>query len=459
MVKPPTAQGFRASTFSLRQILVAVVAVAIGLAIWRLPKGDWIDVPLATLSFYYVLSLFRHASAARQLLSKNPDLPRDQRWGGRLQFVILIGFACLLIATWIIRTLAANELLLRQPHGDVLGYVQLAVLPRDLAVLTMLAAAGMSYRRTRPTRAVRIRQSIYAVLVAAAVMIGLTLYEADTTLITFIVYIAVQGIELAQPAKLLPPELNVSNAVRVRQFTLASLAGLAVLVMNLLVIPGLTKLWKWPLQRCALLVLLAIGLSAEIWLSSELACRAIWRLSPAMAEAISVPPLVIALVVGLVLIFALAVLWPNLAQPGQSEPPAMSGNCGRWFHESWVGSLALGACTTTAVVGQWIRDLNLLVTSSYWRTAPRPLDLGTIVSVMTQHPSTGIGVAAAIGGFALAWIRWRAKDDPIKESLPSINPSQLAITFLALVVSIIASAPILAAASFSYWFIRFGKAF
>ena len=119
-----------------------------------------------------------------------------------MQLTTLIGLACLLIATWIIRILAANELLLRQPEGDPLGYVQLAVLPRDLAVLTMLAAAGMSYRRTRRTRAVRIRQSIYAVLVAAAVMIGLTLYEADTTLITFLVYIAVQGIELAQPAKL-----------------------------------------------------------------------------------------------------------------------------------------------------------------------------------------------------------------------------------------------------------------
>jgi len=59
----------------------------------------------------------------------------------------------------------------------------------------------------------------------------------------------------------------------------------------------------------------------------------------------------------------------------------------------------------------------------------------------------------------LAWIRWRTIDEPIGDSLPSVNPSQLAITFFALVVSIVASAPILAAASFSYWFIRFGKAF
>jgi len=67
-------------------------------------------------------------------------------------------------------------------------------------------------------------------------------------------------------------------------------------------------------------------------------------------------------------------------------------------------------------------------------------------------------VAAAIGGFALAWLRWRAKGDPIGDSLPSVNPLQLAVTFCALAVSIIAAAPILAAASFSYWFIRYGKA-
>ena len=156
---------------------------------------------------------------------------------------------------------------------------------------------------------------------------------------------------------------------------------------------------------------------------------------------------------------ALGALWPTLAQPGQTEPPATSGNRRRWFYESWQGSLALGTCAAAAVVGQWIRDLNLLFTSSYWRTAPRPLDLENIVYILTQHPATGIGVAAAIGGLSLAWIRWRTIDEPIGDSLPSVNPSQLAITFFALVVSIVASAPILAAASFSYWFIRFGKAF
>lgn len=449
----------RASNFSLRQILVAFVAVAIGLAIWRLPKGDWIDVPLATLSFYYALSLFRHAAAAWHLLSDNPDVPCDQRWGGRLQLAAIVGSACLLVATWVIRILAANEVLLQQPHGDPLGYVQLAVLPRDLAVLTMLAATGFSYRRTRPTRAVRTRQSIYAVLVAAAVFVGLTLYEADRTFITFLVYIAVQGIELAQPAKLLPPELNVSNAVRVRHFTLTSLAGLAVLITNLLLIAGLTKAWERRWRRWVLLALLAIGLPSEIWISSELAGRDIWRLSPAMAEAIRVPPTVIALVAGLVLVSALAMLWPILAQPVPADPSARSNDRRGWFYESWLGSLAIGACATAAVVGQWINDLQLLFTSSYWRTAPRPLDFQNIVSIVTQHPSTAIGVAAAIGGFALAWIRWRHKDEPMRDGLPSVNPVQLAVTFFGLVIAIIAAAPILAAASFSYWFIRFGKAF
>src|SRR5262249_16965474 len=149
-----------------------------------------------------------------------------------------------------------------------------------------------------------------------------------------------------------------------------------------------TKLWKRPLQRLGLLSLLAIGLSAQIWLSSELATRSVWRLSPAMAEAISVPPLVIALVVGLALVSALAVLWPTLAQAGQTEPPATSGNRGQWFYKSWLGSLALGVCATAAVAGQWISDLNLLFASSSWRTAPRPLDLENITFIITKHPST-----------------------------------------------------------------------
>ena len=64
--------------FSLWQIFVALIAVAIGLSICRLPKGSWIDVPLATLGFYFVASIFRRAVAVQRLLREGSDRSRRQ---------------------------------------------------------------------------------------------------------------------------------------------------------------------------------------------------------------------------------------------------------------------------------------------------------------------------------------------------------------------------------------------
>ena len=198
--------------FSLREILVAVLALAVGLSIWRTPHGDWIDIPLATLSFYFVRSLLQQAAATWRMLHDDQSLPIEQRRGGRLLLAGLMGLAIILVAAWFIRFQFATEQVLTAFRNVFYDSVQRPLLPRDLAILTMLAATGISHRRT-----VRLGpfgcDKLLRGLAAAVVLAGLMAYEADRTFITFLIYLAVTGIELYQPPRLMPPEFNVSNSV------------------------------------------------------------------------------------------------------------------------------------------------------------------------------------------------------------------------------------------------------
>src|SRR4051812_8789871 len=52
--------------FSLRETLLAVGVCAVALSIWRLPGGDWFDIPCSMLSAYFSISLAGHAVAVWQ---------------------------------------------------------------------------------------------------------------------------------------------------------------------------------------------------------------------------------------------------------------------------------------------------------------------------------------------------------------------------------------------------------
>ncbi len=418
--------------FSLREILIAVLALAVGLSIWRTPKGDWLDIPLATLSFYFVRSFLQRATATRRLLRDDRSLACEQRWGGRLLLAAMTGLAIILVVAWSVRFLVANgQLSMLRDNG--FNSVRLPLLPRDLAMLAMLAATGLSYRRTETDRALRTRQTVYVMIAVAVVAVGLMAYEADQTLIPFLVYLSVNGIALYQPPRFMPPELNVSNSVRVHHFSRASFAGLALLLLNLLLITGLAKSWNQRNWRWTLLLLLTGGLVAEGWFSSQIVFRRVRQLSPEMAEAITVSPSVVIIVALMILVAATAVVWSSLAETVSCDRSIAPEHRRRFFHESWLGSLLLGVSAATAVIAQWIIDFQEVL--PHYKS--KPLDLQLIAFILTLHPATGIGLAAAIGGLALAWIRLRKPDELISDVLPQINPASFLVTLLSLMIAVI----------------------
>jgi hypothetical protein len=69
-----TAAASAIAQFSMRQILLAVAVCAVAFSIWRLPQGDWIDIPCTILGVYFALSMMRRAFAVRNTLRLNASI-------------------------------------------------------------------------------------------------------------------------------------------------------------------------------------------------------------------------------------------------------------------------------------------------------------------------------------------------------------------------------------------------
>jgi hypothetical protein len=443
--------------FSLSQIFLAVVALAFGFSIWRLPKGNWVDIPLAALSFIFALSLCRQALSVWRVRATQSELPRNERWGSRILVVELLGTALALIVAFVCTALAAAEVPTHPSQTidpDPLGYALYPQLPRDLAALALLLAIGRADSWNSPSRSGSRRQNVYAALAAGGTLIAMLAYWADRLLIWFLVYLAIAGVEAAEPPAWRPPELDRNSAVSVHRFVLGSLAGLPLLVASPLLIAGVVRWWRRRPWRLVLLVSLAASLAGEFWLLGWLANQGLRRLSPTYLESMHVPPLPVCIVVAsMVVLAAAAFAWRAMARAAPANCPLDASQRTLLLHESWLGSLLLGllalACIVNTTIGSVIASLNSPVSS-------KTVELQDIVYSLTYRPAQFIWLAAASGGFALAWSRWRHRREPLRNTLPSIDPAIFAVTMLGLMLVAIASAPIVAAVSFSYWLVLLG---
>ncbi len=443
--------------FSLRQILLAIVGLAIGFSIWRLPKGSWIDVPLATLSFFFVLSLWGHAAATRRLLGAHRDLRREQRWGGTLLIVELLGTAGTLIVAWGFRYLAAAELSLVDPKDAFLDFVRQSTLPLNLAVLGMLVATGLTPWQFESATPRPVREKLYGFLAAAGTLALILAFWTERLLIWFLVYLGIAGVEAAWPPSWLPPDIHFNNTVRIHRFTFGSLAGLPLVIANVVLIAGIVNCWNQSRLRWMLAIVLSFGLAAQSWVAWWIGVKGLRQLSPAFQDAVEVPPAAVVFVVGLMVLLAVATFtWRLMAKAPAIDNARRVGERAPFLHEDWVGSLLLGLAATAQTA---FGVINVVSASNSLWGGRVPINLESIFYFLTSEPAQIISIAAAIGGFALAWSRWRRRNEPIVDTLPCIAPAQFGLTALGILILVVTSAPIIAAVSFSYWFIRTGIVF
>ncbi len=442
--RPATNFGHEMGKHSLRQLFFVMAMIAVGLAIWRLPDGRWTDIPLGALSVAFAVSLAVSATQMRRVLREQPGLTREQSWGLRILVFGFLGTALSLILALIFCELAASRSPLFPP-SDIVSYFDAQTLPRDLSILSMLVAIGLQPTIGSPQALTRPRKVVES-LALVALTIAIILFWIDRTLLHFLVYIAISGVEVAQQMPLLQLE---NPAVRLHRFSVLSVLGLALAVANLLLTAGIATFWD---RRRAIRTIagpLAAGLVLESCISAWVATAGISQLSPPMREAISLPPApVVAAVSTAVLLSAGAFSWRWLARAIQPKLPPLGGNRRLPFHESALASLLVGATSLAYCCESGFAELQGAFNSPL---ALRWLDWSSYVYAFADDPAKLIGFAATLGGFGQAWLLWRRRNNPIANTLPSIDPVRFMVVVASLTLLAVLSAPILAGAGFSYW--------
>ncbi len=183
-------------TFSLRQYFAAVMALAIAFSIWVAPQGNWLDIPVTVLAFYFLRSLLGRAASVRSTLRTAVDLPQPQRRAAQLFLAGLLILTLVLVIAVCLRFLAANNQLPKRPEVYILDYAASPELPCDLAVLTMVLALGFNFQ-ARALKSLSFRRDSISVLAVVGSLILIFVYWADRMLIPVLVYIAVSGVEAA----------------------------------------------------------------------------------------------------------------------------------------------------------------------------------------------------------------------------------------------------------------------
>ena len=432
--------------FSLGNIFVATAGLAAGFAIWRLPKGNWTDVPIYFLSFYFAASMARRAVDLRRFIRAHP-LPRDQRCGHRLVAVGMLAMAIVLVACWVARYLAADGMILN-PLGDygLDFYLAIERLPNDLAVLVMLAiVSGQIAFNQRQTAAPR-RKVLYAVVAVLGGAVALIAYWTDRMLIPFLIYLAVNGISRSQPAWLLPPERNIRDAVWADQFAVASLIGTCLVALNLFIFWSVARSWNRPRWKWLLMIVLIVLLVMQCACVAWLYGRGVWHLSPEMAESIHWPaPDRLLLAAAITLVAAAMIVRP--AATIATSTLQIETMRPRYFYETWIAGLSLGLVGLAVLINLEIGQIKAMISNPF----SSRLDWQSVAYGLMFTPAQAIYWGAVIGGFMFAWQRFRRPASATSDMLIRIQPGKFFILTLALTCSLILSAPIIASLAFSFW--------
>ena len=496
-----TERPRRRFQFSLGGLMVLVFGVAVGFSIASMKGLGFADGILAAAGAWIVLGLVNQARDLWSTHLGRKDLSRDERWGWRLAVFWRAGVACLLVGYYLVSALVALQVIDLPESDDALGatgsdvrraiflvcmlIVLYSVLPArpagrrglrarvlDLAgvALGLVVCAMICWERMTmqfllvcmlivlysvlPARPAGRRGLRARVLDLAGVALGLVVCAMicwERMTLQFLVAVAIQGIEMAQPLRFAPEGVDLFPAARTARFFRECSLALPLTLINLGLTYGLATQWSRGLgRRLAWSALLVIALPISACYSIWVCTVAMPRAFPIMIEAQKHVPLhvwVSALLLILVLTTATTYrLVGSAPQPSGGTDLTWRRADGRYYHErrAVILLLAFGiVAKVVAVVWHVAREFSSLGLRLGWPAlATECLCNGQLLLPL---------IVLSVAGYAV--LRLGRGGLARRACCPTpLSASHFGAVWLALFLTAAVGIPMIAIFSFAIWF-------
>jgi len=331
-----TERPRRRFQFSLGGLMVLVFGVAVGFSIASMKGLGFADGILAAAGAWIVLGLVNHARDLWSTYHVRQDLSRDERWGWRLAVFWRVGVACLLVGYYLVSALAALQVIDLPESEDALWTTGFDVRGAIFLVCMLIVLCSVLPARPAGRRGLRARVLDLAGVALGLVVCAMICWERMT--LQFLVAVAIQGIEMAQPLRFAPEGVDLFPAARTARFFRECSLALPLTLINLGLTYGLATQWsrgRCPRLAWSALLVIALPISAcySIWVCTVATPRAF----PIMIEAQKHVPLHV-WVSALLLVLVLATvatyrLVGSAAQPSGGTDLTWRRADGRYYHE------------------------------------------------------------------------------------------------------------------------------
>jgi hypothetical protein len=433
--------GLKTGQFGLRGLMVFTFSVSLGLSALEPGGRNAGDCVLVVATIWILLGLINQAWDLHSAYRSRSDLTADCRWGWRFAMAWRVVAAIVLLATSLAGVLVSRKLVALEWDNSIFFRAPLVVLFNSVALVAVFLGSP------RPVVARRITWLSRAVELFAwvAASTWCILEWARETLVPFLVYCAVTGIERAMPLRFAYPEIDVNVSARADRFFVWTTLATAIGVVNIVLAARFPHWWsRGKRARWIAASLLTAGLAASGSYLAWLITAGLRELSPPVAEVAMVGPrwrwlLALGIAVFLATYAAYrAARLPSdrdvrVALPWRRRPDA-------YYHQQF------------AVIALVIAALAITVGMSFYPLFSSGSFVASLVECLeswclTDYLYTAVVLAAA--GAMRA--RWRLRGGALPADPPALPVGQFMATWLAVFISLILSLPAIVAMTFSIW--------
>ncbi|MEN6407649.1 MAG: hypothetical protein ABFC77_14410 [Thermoguttaceae bacterium] len=430
---------------SVHDALVLATCVVFGV-FWGIIERGWYNGAIAAISVGVILGLVAQIGDLRRGFVGQIALTSEERWGWRFAIAWRVVVVCLMVAYFFIRLLVPWKVLAFNTGRDIVlpGIAEI----HDAVLLTaMIVAVGSSLCFV--TRAERRWWSWPGELLAcvlACVLLAVTV--RDQLLVPALVHITIAGIEMSQPLQFSSESLAVYDTGRLVHFFDVTTAGVASVLVSLVLVRLLA--WGWPRGRrwrAGLTAMLVASVVVTGAFSMKIALIEVPDITPALASRIPAPNLheiMAAAALALLLVGSVARRWSTPPQIA-CVPKTAGWRCNehRYYHERRLLLLPLAVISLlmAAYVGRTTWTI-MIGCVRWWET------LGWTVAGVVGSPEACLCLALGILAVQCA----RSRNVAAQTEPPPLSPVIFLLVGAALLAILVLGVPILGAWGFALCF-------